>query len=867
MIVKTKLYIPHKRHDSVPRPRLMRKLDEGLEAKLILISASAGYGKTTALSEWARQSGVAVAWVSLDKQDDEWIAFWTYVTSSIQEQAPGFAQTVLPLLANGPSASFASSEPAVTAMLNELNQLPGELAIVLDDFHCIELPEIQRSLSYFVDRLPPQIHLYIASRTDLPIPTARLMAKGEMRQIRIQDLRFHPEEGHAFFRKTAGLSLSREQFAELYHQTEGWISGLQLAALSLKRSDNIAESIRQFSGHQTHISDYLLEEVYLHLPESTRAFMLQTSILTRMNHSLCEAATGQANAQEQLERLEQWNLFITPLDDQRNWYRYHHLMSDFLRRMFIRTNPGQWARTHVQAARWLESHGFEEEAAEHYLEGKQYEDVVRVIENNLQAFLKKKFAALSRWILQLPESVISKRPMVEMFYLLLLIGIRQWDKASEKIERAKLRYDALQGTMDDAEWKNVMGNICYLCATSSYFKKDLTQVSDYFELVDQYAPEGSFLQTIGDNRYNGYDEFEDHLTFINDYHGASVFLLKWITRWGDRRTHPFAGRIQASYSKLLYEWNRLEEAERCIDQVLRPQDAPPNTRSMLQINVSASRIQQALGHPVQAAELLERLKVQIESPDYAVFLRKIEAEQACLAVRQGSLPAAAEWLERCGMTPTDEIPLNEAAEYAALARVLAACGRMDEALSLSERLQQLFWKEDRLRERIKMLILQSVTQYRGGQKNKAIGLLETALRLAWPQRFVRSFVDEGPVMAEILTAYLSARQDDRLRSAASVPPDYAVSLLQALQLSRHQSAVPVRAEARRARKPQIERLTNRQMEIVRLMAEGMSNKQIAQDLDITEGTVKSHANHIYEKLDVRTRVQAIKKARELLLLN
>ncbi|QJD85676.1 LuxR C-terminal-related transcriptional regulator [Cohnella herbarum] len=860
--MKTKLYIPHKRHDSVPRPRLMRKLDEGLKAKLTLISASAGYGKTTVLTEWARQSGIPVAWLSLDKQDDEWVSFWTYVTSSIQEQAPGFGQTVLPLLEKGPSASFVSSEPAVAAMLNELNQLRDELAIVLDDYHCIELSAIQRSLSYLVDHLPPHIHLYIASRADLPIPTARLTAKGEMRQIMVRDLRFQPDEGQAFFRETAGLSLSREQFAQLYEQTEGWISGLHLAAISLRRSDNIAESIRQFSSHQTRISDYLLEEVYLHLPEATRAFMLQTSVLTRMNHSLCEAVTGQLNGQEQLERLEQWNLFITPLDDRRRWYRYHHLMSDFLRRMYVRTHPGQWAQKHVHAARWLESHGFVEEAAEHYLEGRQYEDVVRVIENNLQAFMQKKFAALSRWILQLPESYISRRPMVEMFYLLLLIGIRQWDKASVKIEQAKIRYEALQGTMDEKEWKNVMGNIYYLCATSWYFRKDLPKVSDYFERVDQYAPEGSFLQMIGDNRYNGYDEFEDHLTFINDYHGAAAFLSKWITRWGGKKTHPFAGRLQASYSKLLYEWNRLEEAERCIGQVLRPEDAPPNTRSMMQIYISASRIQQALGHPVRAAELLERLTIQIESPDYELFLRKIEAEQACLAVRQGSLQAAMRWLERYGMASTDEISLNGAAEYAALARVLAACGRTDEAMLLSERLQQLFWKEDRLRERIKIVILQSVMQYRSGQTRKALDLLETALRLAWPQRFVRSFVDEGAVMAEILSAYVKERQDNRSKPETSFPPDYAVSLLRVLHLSQQEMAVPIRVEVSRKKKPQIERLTNREVEIVRLMAEGMSNKQIALDMDITEGTVKSHASHIYEKLDVRTRVQAIKKARE-----
>lgn len=863
MIVKMKLHIPHKRHNLVPRPRLMTMLDEGLAAKLTLISASAGYGKTTLLSEWARQCEVPVAWVSLDKKDDDWISFWTYVTSSIQEEVPGFAQSVLPLLSKGPVASFASLEPAVAALLNELYQLSGELVIVLDDYHCIELPAIQGSLSYFVEHLPPHIHLYIASRTDLPISTARLMAKGEMRQISVQDLRFHSDEGHVFIRERAGLLLSGEQFSELYKQTEGWISGLQLAAIFLKRSYNIAESIRQFSIRQYRIADYLLEEVYLHLPDHIRAFMLQTSILTRMNHSLCRAVTGQSDSQEQLEQLEQMNLFIASLDEQKNWYRYHHLMSDFLRKMFLQNHPEQWERAHIQAALWLENHGYEEEAAEHYLEGRQYDDVVRVIENNLQAFLQKRLATLSKWLLQLPESFISRRPMVEMFYLLLLIGVRQWDKAFSKIEQAEVRYKALQETMDEAEWRSIMGGVYYLSATAYYFKKDLTKVSDYFELVEQYAPEGSFFQAIGDNRYNGYDEFDDHLTFINDYYGVDALLSKWTTRWRHKKTHPFLGRLQASYSKLLYEWNRLEEAERCLAQALRPQDELPNTRSMLQLYISASRIQQSLGHPALASELLEQLKRQIESPDYALFLRKIEAEQVCLALRQGSIEAAAEWVERCGLYSTDEIALNGAVEYSALARALAACGRSEEAVLLMERLRLKFLKEDRLRDQIKIIILLGVTHYEIGQAKKAIDLLEEALRLALPQGFIRSFVDEGDVMAELLNAYASARHSSRLSAAEADLKNYAIRLLRAFPPSQLKMAASPQADKSRKKKAELELLTNREREIVCLMAEGMSNKQIALNLHITEGTVKSHANHIYEKLDVRTRVQAIRRAREL----
>lgn len=840
----------------------MRKLNEGLRVKLTLISASAGYGKTTALGDWARQSGCPVAWVSLDKQDDEWISFWHGVTASIRMRVPGYGRTLRALLEKGPSASSVSSEPAISAMLNELNQLPGELAIVLDDYHVIELPAIHKSLSYLLEHLPPRVHLFIASRTDLAFPTARLLAKGEMQRITVRDLRFNPEEGAAFFRDATGLKLSREQIAELHDQTEGWISGLRLAAITLKNSDNVAESIRQFRGHQHHIADYLLEEVFRHLSEEMRAFILRTSILSRMNHSLCQAVTGISNGQEYLEQLENWNLFITPLDDQRGWYRYHHLLSDFGQQLFARTAPEEWMRAHIHAARWLETQGFEEEAAKHYLEGRQYDDVVRVIENNLQAFLHKNFAMLSKWVLNLPENYLSKRPMVEMFYLLLLIGIRQWDQAFAKIEQAKSRYEALADRMDRAEWNNVIGNFYFLCATSSYFQKDLERVSQYFELADRYLPEGSFLQTIGDNRYSGYEEFEDHLSFINDYHAAAGFMRRWIARWENGKAHPFAGRLYASYSKLLYEWNRLEEAERYISQALRPRDGMPNTRSSMQIYLSASRIQQTLGRPERALELLERLKGRIESPDYELFLRKIEAERACLAVRQGSLQTAAEWLSVCGIHSEDELSLSGAAAYMALAKVLAACGRTEEALSLCERLQLVFLREDRLRDRIQVVILQSVTLHRTGRTLEAIDHLETALRLAEPQGFVRSFADEGQEMAELLTVYRRARQG--CRSTALL--DYSDRLLQALNTSPNGREASNQAEARDLKTLPVEGLTSREMEIVGLLAEGMSNKQIASHLGIKEGTVKSHTNNIYGKLSVRTRVQAIKKARELLLL-
>lgn len=868
LIVKTKLYIPQARRALVERPQLMRKLDEGLRLKLTLLSASAGYGKTTLLSEWARQCGVPVAWLSLDPQDHEWIPFWSSVTASIQAQWSDYGRTIWPLLERGPSTTFATPDVAISAMLNELHQQETELVLILDDYQVIELSTIHQSLSYLLEHLPPNIHLYIASRVEGSFPIARLLAKGEVQRLSVQELRFCPEESLNFFRDTTDLALSGEQMETLYQQTEGWVSGLQLAALTLRSSSNIGESIRQFSGHQHHIADYLLEEVFRQLPEEIQSFLLRTSVLGQMNHALCQAVTEQPNSQQQLEQLEKKNLFIASLDDRRLWYRYHPLLSDFLRQMFARTAPADWRETQLRAARWMEAQGFVEEAAEHYLEGQGYEDVVRILERHLPSFLQQKFTTLSRWILQLPEPFRSRRPMVEMFYLLLLIGIRQWEQAAAEIEQIRVRYEEMRHRMEEAEWQDVMGNMYFLCATASYFQKDLERVSAYFEQTEQYTPDGSFFQMIGENRYSGYEEFEDHLSFINDYHGAAAFLVQWTTRWAHRKEHPFAGRLHASYIKLLYEWNRLEEAERAMRQVIRDYGELPNSRSLLQIYLIASRLEQTLGHAERAAELLELLKTRIESPDYALFLRRIEAEQAVLALRQGQVQPAIEWAARCGIDPRAEVSLNRVSETLTFVRVLAVSGRAEAALALSASLEQLFRREDRLRDRIRVVILQSLMLYRSDRTREALDRLEEALRLAQPQGFIRSFVDEGADLMALLRLALNEQpaileSNPQAGASADIRDAYILQLLQAFGTSQEWIERRPVKESSLGKASSVKGLTQREIEIVRLMAEGCSNKQIAARLHITEGTVKSHAINIYGKLGVHTRVQAIQQVRKL----
>jgi len=851
LIVSTKLHIPHVRNSLVPRPRLIQMLNAGMEAKLTLVSAQAGYGKTTALSEWVRQCDGAVAWISLDKQDNDWIQFWRYVTASIQERIPGFGSTVGVLLEKGSSTSM---ELAIIALLNELSQLTSELVIILDDYHVIELPSINHSMAYLLEHLPSQIHLYIASRTDLTIPTARLLAKGDLHRIVIDDLRFKLEEGVLFFRDTTDLSLSKEQVTELFHQTEGWISGLQLAAISLKRSDNIAVTIQQFKGQQHHISDYLLEEVFHHQSASIRTFLLETSILSRMNHSLCEAVTGHPNSQEQLERLVQLNLFVIPLDDQRNWYRYHHLLSDFLQQILFRTDPEKWMQVHIHAAAWLEHHGFDEEAVDHYLEGKQIEDAVRLIEKNLHKLVHSKTVLLVKWVSLLPENAFAEKPMIDLLYISVLLGIGEWQAAFIRIGEVETRLQALQGKMSEVEWRQVMGNIYFFHSISSYLQKDLEQLSTYLELVEKYVPEGSFFQTMGRNRHQAYDIFDDHLAHINDLQAVDTFLLEWIKVWENKKEYPFIGFLYASYSKLLYEWNRLDEAELYVNKAIERRDIVPYARIMIPNYISASRIQQAKGNPIRASELLTQLTRQIDSPDYELFMLGIEAEQAYLSLQQGSPQAAFDWMQRCGLAHTDEVPLSRMAEYLSLARVLAACERIEEALFLLEQMYRILENADRLRDQIKVLIMQSVMHQRLGHTEAARKQLEKALHLGQPEGYVRSFIDEGPIVAVMLTAYMKGKREKVLSAPPMVSLEYVRQLLQAF------TVIQVEDKSHKVL------LTEQETKVLLWIAGGLSNKEIANRLNITAETVKFHIKNVYRKFGVNNRVQALQHAKQLMLI-
>jgi LuxR family maltose regulon positive regulatory protein len=503
-------------------------------------------------------------------------------------------------------------------------------------------------------------------------------------------------------------------------------------------------------------------------------------------------------------------------------------------------------QAHVRAAKWLEKHGFDEEAVEHYLEGQQYMDVIRLIEKNPPALMQSKSAALMRWITVLPESSFAEKPMIEMFYIAVMLLGGKREAAIQRMMQTKVRFEALEGKLPDVDWNMVMGNIYFYCGMAAYIQNDFARASDYLALTERYMPEGSYFQVMGVNRYEGYSRNYDQLTLIKDLYGAEDFILKWIKVWEHKNSYPFIGYFYLAYIHLMYEWNRLDEAELYFGQSLERIDHQPLARLTIQLGIAASRIEQAKGNPKRASELLAQLKSKIDTPDYDLFVVKIETEQAYLALRQGSIQDALDWAQRCGLAHTDEVSLNLLAEHLIMARVLAACERIEEALYLLDRLYLLVCKGDCLRDRTKVLIAQSVTLWQSGQTEASLISLGSALDLAKPDGYIRSFIDEGFVMEEMLNAYSKVQQDSQPSSGS-----YVKQLLRAMNDTPEADPSPKGI------------LTGQEYTILLLIGDRLMNKEIAERLNITVDTVKFHIKNIYRKLDVNNRKQALQLAKQL----
>jgi LuxR family transcriptional regulator, maltose regulon positive regulatory protein len=932
-ILTTKLYIPRTRPNLVLRPRLTKKLLTGMDRKLTLICAPAGFGKTTVLSEWIPQSDRCVTWVSLDEGDNDPARFWVYFVSALQTMQKDLGRNALGLLQ---SVQSAPTESILTSLLNEITTFPDSFAQVLDDYQVIHNQRIHDAVYFLVEHMPPHMHLVITSRTDPPLPLARWRARHQLNEIRADDLRFTNDETKEFLDRAIDLRLSAEEIDALEERTEGWIAGLQLVALALQSPAkaqiqiDVSEFIQTFSGKDRYIGSYLVEEVLNQRPKATLNFLLRTSILDRLCGPLCDAVLGietphqssisMAQSQAVLERLEQANMFILPLDNEQKWYRYHHLFADVLRVRLQESSPELIPELHQRAAAWYESNGFLVEALDHSLAAGDWDQAARLIEKVAPpTIVRGQVHTALGWLKKLPDNIIRDHPALCVIHTGALMFTNQFEAAESRLRDGE-QYVAALPDQEAEQIRIIRGKLAMTRATLVRISGNLKNCVDFALQSLSLLPEAEvfwraapLVHAASAYLINGdvspmYEEQARATLEPARVTGNLFTILRSITNLA--RLQALQGQLHkavATYKQALqaaptdmqlliggaayyfglaslyYEWNELEAAEQClrqgIDQVLGTitVDADVITWGY----ITTARLRQANGDEPGALEALETLAQLAEQRRLQPYLKaRSAAAQARIWLAQGNLPAAIHWAESNGIRPTDEdTPYYREAEYLAMARVQIAQGRehpdalpLQEIITLLDRILQAAETGGRRGSVIEILNLRAQAYSALKMRTNALADIERALLLAEPEGYIRSFVDEGEPLRLLISEFrsMAGKQQGRMRLVRqSTLLNYADSLLSAFSF-RSPLISPASSISKQAEYPQRDSLqvtlSERELEVLRLIAEGASNRDIAERLVIADPTVKRHVSNIFNKLGVSSRTQAVAAGREMGLL-
>jgi LuxR family maltose regulon positive regulatory protein len=925
-LLRTKLYIPPIRRRSVSRPHLVERLNPGQNRKLTLISAPAGFGKTTLLSECAANCGRPVSWLSLDERDNDAARFWTYVIAALQTLCDGVGAVVLEVLQT-PHAL--PNEVLLGQLINELAESPETLTLILDDLHVITNPQIHETLIFFTENLPAQMHLIASGRADPPWPLARWRARGQVVEIRTDDLRFNSAETAAFLKNAMGLDLSPQDMATLGARTEGWIAGLQLAALSMQGRDG-RSFVRAFSGSHRFILDYLVEEVLDRQTSGLQEFLLQTSIVDRLTASLCDAVrfggaespsisygtaerfggaespsrgeaatfTGREDSQAILEHLEQANLFLVPLDDERRWYRYHQLFADLLRNRLNQTHPCLLPELHRRASEWYEQHELIPDAASHALAAEDVERAARLVEGRaLDMIFLGELTTLLGLLDALPDRVVSSRPWLCIAYAWALLFAGSLDTVEFRLESAETTLEkggdtrhADRLTPSAADSQHIAGHIAAIRAYVAALRGDMSRAAELTrEALGQLPQEdlavrgltagllSSALRWSGDlaaaaqaltsaiaiSQAAGDDhtvvEALCSLAAVQLAQGQlhntvatcqdALLLADEHARWGGRRL-PIAATAYNLTSHVLCEWNDLEGALRHAREGIELSEQWGWAEGQALGYWRLARGLQALGDEPGAREALQKAR-QAASDLSPWFGALMAAHQARMWLAQRNLMPASQWAQESGRSADDKLGFQNVDAYSVLARVLIARGRLDEAAGLLTRLVEMTEAAGAMGHVIEALVLQALTLQAQGKEDQALATLAQALALGEPEGFVRTFIDEGPQMAQLL----------RRAVGHGFSVNYAGQLLAALEEAAR-AAVPL-AISKGTRPPLAEPLSAREAEVLRLLTTHLSHAEIARELVVSVNTVRSHVKSIYGKLDVHSRMEAVARAGEL----
>ncbi len=883
-ILATKLYIPPPRSNFVLRPRLIEQLNEGMHCKLTLISASAGFGKTTLVSEWVAAGKRPTAWLSLDEGDNDPARFLTYLVAALQTIAPNIGEGVLGVLQ---SPQPPSTEAVLTALLNEITTLPHDFNLVLDDYHIIEAKPIDHLLTFLLDHLPPQMHLVIATREDPQLPLARLRVRGQLSELRATDLRFTSAEAAGFLNQMMGLSLSAQDIAALETRTEGWIAGLQLAAISMQGHADATSFIKSFTGSHHFVLDYLVEEVLQQQSESVQNFLLRTAILDRLCGPLCDAVMRDpaASGQSTLKYIEHANLFIVPLDNERRWYRYHHLFSDLLRQRLHQsaassssTEAANWdvAELHLRASVWYEENGLELEAFQHAAAANDIERAERLIEGKgIPLHYRGTVTTIINWLVSLPTTILDARPSLWWRYAALLLVVGQTTGVEEKLQGAEA---ALQGVELDDKTRNLVGRIAVARAVLALTRYDvetmLAQSRRALEFLhpnnlsarananwtlgyarilrgDRLAARQALTEAISLSQAVG-DVFITILAMgglgqvqeaENQLHLAAQNYQRVLQLAGEQPLQIIS-LAHLGLARILYEWNDLDSAEQHGRESLHlARQYESVIDRFIVCEVFLARLKLAQGDVTEAATILAQASQSARQPNFVHRMSEVAAVQVLTLLRQGHLAEAAH------LAQTHELPLSQARVHLAQGDPSAALAVLG---SFRQQAEAKGWED----ERLKVMVLQAVALRLHGEKEKAVQLLGDALVLAEPGGFIRIFVDEGIGMSHLLSE----------TATQGILPEYTAKLLAAFETEEQKSKEKAYLPPAPLAQPLIESLSQRELEVLQLMAQGLSNREICERLFLALNTVKGHNQKIFGKLQVERRTEAVARGRELGLL-
>jgi LuxR family maltose regulon positive regulatory protein len=891
-LLTTKLYTPPPLSRLISRPRLVERLDEGLRNghRLILVSAPAGFGKTTMLCEWINASALNVAWLSLDEGDNDPARFLAYLAAALKTAGVDVDPDV-----SADASTPVAVEALVTALLNRISELPETSILVLDDYHLITAQPIHDALTFLLDHMPASLCLVIATRADPPLPVARLRGRGQLTELRLTELRFTAEEAAGFLGQAMGLDLSADDVAALASRTEGWIAGLQMAALSLQRQDDVTQFVAAFTGSDRYILDYLMEEVLRRESEDVQAFLLQTSIFNRLCGPLCDAVLGgeaPTPSQEVLEHLESANLFILPLDSERRWYRYHRLFADLLRQRLQRLHPGRVSILHHRASAWHEESGLMAEAIEHALAAGDIERAADLIEANAEATLMRgEVATFLRWIDALPDGLVRARPALGVLYAWMLLWQGQSLKLIESLlcdaegggERVSGRATALRGLI--AGLRGQTERTVELCSLAleqlpeedrfvrplalwllraielagSEGKADMQALDDVLKM-SQSAGNVMLSVMITCNR-------AEILMRQGQPHEAAATYQKAVALATDVRGQrmSIAGQALVGLGELSREWGDLDAAERYLVEGIDLSEQWTEV-GPLEAYIALARVRWVQGNMKSAWDALQKAQdlavkydvTNLDDLSVAMF-------RAWMWISQGDLELARRWAEERDLFEYIDTPLQEEAsdsydlrmrkyELLVLVRLLIIQERPGEALKLLESLIPAAEWRGRPAMLAEIHVLQALANQAQGDLDQAMDALERALFLAEPREYVGIFAGEGEPMRVLL----------REAAKRGIMPGYVNKLLAACGVSEYGGVGEPRSYPPMQSLP--EPLSARELEVLRLLNTHLSSTEIAERLCVSVNTVRFHIKNVYGKLGVHSRSNAVQRAQELGLL-